>query len=213
MTVLIDPGLVLYLPLHELDGGSFVSQDARGHLCTVNGAAWTPQGRTFDGVDDEIVSQNIVLASLSLMAWVKPGAESWRRIISNAEFGGYTGAVELLRDSSKRLLFQVQDGTAQRTYTATPTLSDEIWIHVAATLDVSMMPAIYINGISVAYTGTTPSYTPNQSPAFPFKIGRTGGGTQSMRWQGAIGDVYVYNRALKSQEIQYLYLATKWRYQ
>ncbi len=49
-----DPYLALHLPLHELDGNSFMSKDAYGHLCTASGGLWTPQGRSFDGVDDRI---------------------------------------------------------------------------------------------------------------------------------------------------------------
>ena len=45
----LDPSLVLYLPLYELDGSSFRSRDAYGHLATVTGALWTPQGRTLMG--------------------------------------------------------------------------------------------------------------------------------------------------------------------
>lgn len=43
------PGCILNLPLYQLDGTSFVSGDAYGHPCSVVGAAWTPQGRLFDG--------------------------------------------------------------------------------------------------------------------------------------------------------------------
>ena len=54
MDFIFDPSLVLYLPLYQPDGASFASRDAYGHLCTVTGALWTPQGRTFDGADDII---------------------------------------------------------------------------------------------------------------------------------------------------------------
>ena len=54
MNFIFDPYLVLYLPLYELDGASFMSKDAYGHLCTVIGALWRPNGRYFDGIDDRI---------------------------------------------------------------------------------------------------------------------------------------------------------------
>ena len=54
MNFIFDPSLVLYLPLHQRDGSSFMSKDAYGHVCTVTGAVWTPEGRLFDGVDDYI---------------------------------------------------------------------------------------------------------------------------------------------------------------
>ena len=49
-----DPSLVLYLPLYQLDGTAITSKDAYGHLCSVTGVTWRPDGRCFDGVDDEI---------------------------------------------------------------------------------------------------------------------------------------------------------------
>lgn len=49
-----DPSLVLYLPLYQLDGVKFADRSAYGHLCTVVGASWTPEGRILDAVDDNI---------------------------------------------------------------------------------------------------------------------------------------------------------------
>jgi len=54
MNFVFDPSLELYLPLYELDGSSFMSKDACGHICLVTGALWGSQGRTFDGGDDYI---------------------------------------------------------------------------------------------------------------------------------------------------------------
>jgi len=48
---IFDPSLVLYLPLYQLDGWAFMSRDAYGHLCSVTGAKWTPQGRDLDEQD------------------------------------------------------------------------------------------------------------------------------------------------------------------
>ena len=57
---LLDPSLVLYLPLYQLDGASFMSRDAYGHLGVNYGSTWTPQGRSFDGVDDYVIVPNVV---------------------------------------------------------------------------------------------------------------------------------------------------------
>ena len=51
---ILDPALRLYLPLWKLDGNSFQSKDAYGHLATVTGATKVLQGFSFDGVDDKI---------------------------------------------------------------------------------------------------------------------------------------------------------------
>ncbi|MDY6835496.1 MAG: hypothetical protein SVY53_11925, partial [Chloroflexota bacterium] len=46
----LDPELRLLLPLRYLDGNSFMSRDAYGHLCTNNGTVWHLGGRSFDGI-------------------------------------------------------------------------------------------------------------------------------------------------------------------
>ena len=72
MDFIFDPSMVLYLPLYELDGASFMSKDAYGHLCTVTGALWTSQGRDFDGIDDSITLPTAFdsLTDLTLEAWL-----------------------------------------------------------------------------------------------------------------------------------------------
>ena len=62
MNFIFDPSLVLYLPLYQLDGASFVSKDAHGHLCSVTGALWRPNGRWFDGTDDTIAADSVASA-------------------------------------------------------------------------------------------------------------------------------------------------------
>ena len=88
-----DPSLVLYIPLHQLDGSLFMSQDAYGHLCTVTGAAWTLQGYDFDGTDDKIdCGSNTILDNLfdgggTVLAWINvdtDGENSEGRIFDKA---------------------------------------------------------------------------------------------------------------------------------
>lgn len=74
MNIIIDPSLVLYLPLHELEGDSFMSRDGYGHLCTVTGALWRPDGRSFDGIDDFISLPDFstdFTDEATIIAWVK----------------------------------------------------------------------------------------------------------------------------------------------
>ncbi len=72
----LDPYCKLYLPLWKLDGDSFMSKDAYGHLCSRgNEAYWTPQGWYFDGSNDYL---DLPLATMSgmeeagtLLFWLK----------------------------------------------------------------------------------------------------------------------------------------------
>ena len=69
----LDPSLRLYLPLYELDGQSFRSRDAYGHLCTVTGAKRGFNWWEFDGVDDVITiphSSAHLFSNVTVIAWV-----------------------------------------------------------------------------------------------------------------------------------------------
>ena len=72
-------GLVLYVPLwHEkLSGGTFASFDHNHHACTVTGATWGTQGRTFAGDDNDVitVANNDVFditGAITIVMWVYP---------------------------------------------------------------------------------------------------------------------------------------------
>ena len=85
---------VLWLPLYRKDGDTILSSDGYGHLCTVTGALWTPQGRTFDGASyisiPNHASLNITEA-ISLEAWVyyTVTGQGFPRILAK---GGLAGA-------------------------------------------------------------------------------------------------------------------------
>ena len=96
MDFIFDPSLVLYLPLYELDGASFISKDANGHLCTVTGALWRPNGHYFDGTDDKIdcgAGTNLAVANeITIEAWINPeslGEGSAGRILSKNDIANY----------------------------------------------------------------------------------------------------------------------------
>ncbi len=55
MDKVLDPALLLYLPLYRLNGGAFASLDGLGHRCLATGGETRPQGRWFDGMDDLLV--------------------------------------------------------------------------------------------------------------------------------------------------------------
>ena len=88
MDFIFDPSLVLYLPLGQLDGTSFVSQDAYGHLCTVTGTVWGSRGRYFDGADD-LVNANAAINAIQdlsvgiIMAWFNGNLVNYHNILTS----------------------------------------------------------------------------------------------------------------------------------
>ena len=207
MDYIKDSSLVLDLPLYELDGSSFMSCDAYGHLCTDTGAVWTLQGRRLDGVDDNITIPDAPSLSLgsafTLECWVKKTGAGELFLISKDN--------TILREfntsfnASERLYWEVYGGVAVGQLADT-TLSLDTWYHSVFTWDGAYMRP-YVNGVIDA----TPKakVTALDDTAQQVEIGiRAGLGFMA----GVIGEVRIYNRALTPLEIQHNYLATKGRY-
>lgn len=87
-----DSSLVLYLPLYELQGTSFLSKDTYGHTCTVTGTTLTPTGRSFDGIDDniEIAAHSAldIVDDITIEAWVTVDSSVDGTIFSHQFHGG-----------------------------------------------------------------------------------------------------------------------------
>nr|WP_255777813.1 LamG-like jellyroll fold domain-containing protein [Mariniradius sediminis] len=133
--------------------------------------------------------------AITISAWVKPNLLHRGTILYKSAGNGF----EFWLDSDGQLEFRLNRSTNGSTYRLRSNFnygsSLRKWIHVAATFDGSTCK-IYINGVedkSVTYN--------------PFTIGTTSGnlilgalGT-IQRWQGAMDEVRLYNRALSLQEI------------
>ena len=208
MDFIFDRSLVLYLPLYQLDGASFISKDKHGHLCTVTGALWTPRGRSFDGVDDKIVLPTPAIlditGNVTLEVWVTTDSISANMDVVS----GYDGT-----DLRFHLMFQTVNilnfysGAAAGGNLASAPYSAHLgnWTHAVGIYDGDTK--IYVNGEYVA-KATTPLAPVTITTAI--QLGERADGT--VDFAGSIGEVRIYNRALTPPEIQHNYLATKWRY-
>ena len=203
-----DPYLVLCLPLYMLDGASFMSREAYGHLCTVTGALWRPDGRYFDGIDDYVdcgnnASLNITDA-ITLEAWVKlNNLTALRNIVGKfGASGNRAHALYFDKSSSEYCLYIVgADLSIKVAYSPNATLG--VWQHVVGTYNKSQLIA-YLNGVA----GTPVSYTqPIALTTVEEWIGNVVG--SNYPFNGVIDEVRIYNRALNALEIQYNYLITE----
>ncbi len=223
---IFDNSLVLYAPLWhpELTGSPFLSKDLNAFSCAVTGATWGSQGRTFDGTDDLIVtSANIGIsgnAPLTIIAWVKPAAESLvTNKIANIVGWGWAdgGATDPATACGCSLATFGWDGAghwklwlpATTTPSTTIHLAADIWYCLGATYDGTTI-VNYNNG--AADGSGAPSVTPNFANT-PVYIGRKLGVAADRLWlKGTGGEVFIYNRALTAAEILRSYNSTKWRY-
>lgn len=221
-----DPYLVFYADLSKHDGAQFMSDDAYGHLCTVTGAVWGSQGRTFDG-DDYI---NIDTALTSLQTNTSGTCLSWLKI-PDATPAGYMGIMGFgdtnaneyiiiqIAETTGLLLSACRSGGSNQwgVQTNTNPFTSNTWVNVALVQD-GVSPVLYVNGVAVAQTFTTST---NKTKWFLAGTGLDNGRIGCINYNsagnislftGTIRETLIYNRALTPTEIQQNYLATKWRY-
>ena len=211
MSIVFDSSLALYLPLHQLDGTSFMSADAHGHACSVTCALWRPKGRYFDGTDDKISCGNIpALSPADALTW-----ECWLRCqqalseysdnstVCRKE-GEYTLDIEAASD---RLSGFVNAGGGWNcTYIEDGEMGAQVWHHVCYTYDGTAIK-IFLNGELVRRQPKTGTINATSNELW---LGCTGG--SGRWWYGFLGEVRLYRRALALPEIQHNYMATKGRY-
>jgi len=209
MDFIFDPYLVLYLPLYKLDGVSFTSRDAYGHQCTATGALWTPQGRYFDGTDDTIDcgSASVLDAltgNLTIETWVYPnssGEAGFGRVFEKgSSLDSFMGGAGV-----ETINFTIKIGGVPKT--PSNTLTYKTWHHVVFHYDGAevLLTVDNVRSAGVAASGAIDSHS-----ASNLYIGNES--STNRTWDGLIGEVRVYSRALSPLEIHQNYLATKWRY-
>jgi hypothetical protein len=205
---IFDPSLVLYLPLYKLDGASFVSKDAYGHLCTVTGALWKPYGRNFDGMDDKIALGSILnsLTSITLIAWFNSSDVTASQAII-AKWGTNLNWYVGIYGSNFRGV--AKSGGGDRGGSGNITLVNNTW-YCGAFVCASEDQRLYLNAQS-DMTPTTIAGDVDSSTQNVF-IGARGNDGTAWLCKNLIGEVLVFNRALSSAEVLRHYLATKWKY-
>ena len=203
----LDPYCRLYLPLWKLDGDSFMSKDAYGHLCTNHGSLWTPQGRSFDGVDDYVQMPLVtsVTTNVTLSVWVYLSSNSLKgTFIHNgqtvSEDGYSLGVGSTTLDNNGNNLIGLLDYVAWMNFNVPIGTG---WHFVVMTRDTSTWRA------SVDKVVSTTTYTDSPStPTSGTYIARDCDNSPRF-FKGLIGEVRIYNRALTPQEILDHYIIGK----
>ena len=204
----LDPSCVLYLPLWKLDGDSFMSKDAYGHLCTNHGALWTPRGRRFDGEDDYVDCGSDTSLDLTdeitIEAWMKIKdftdagyllARNLASPIDSMQYGIYVEKTEI-----------VYIIVEQSTWDTEKAVTIGKRTHLVALIKSGSYQKLYLNGV---YQGKTTCPT-IVSRDWKLLIGmRNDNGGQKFPFNGLIAIIRIYNRALTPQEILDHYIIGK----
>ncbi len=199
-------GCVFYAPLWRPDlgvatGGTFKSKDTLGHVCTVTGATWGSQGRTFDG-NDQISIPVTCTPPFTVVVWCKfsglPSVLVHTQPLCDGT-GTNDGVIGVIAGGD--LTYIQLAGLA----VVGGAITDLNW-HMYTAIFNGAGSSIRVD-TGTATTGTTGMATTTS----PYLLGTVG--NLSIHLEGIEGDVLFYNRALSAGEIMNNYLATKWRYQ
>jgi hypothetical protein len=154
---------------------------------------------------------------LGISMWIDPtNLGVWNTIIGkgilnpdNSEFDNYQ-----LVAIGNVLYFEWNnaDGTHYHSQTNAPALTQGVWQYVTVNVQKNGQPQIYVNGDlkpSQVYTGNIPnagSLSPTttvnmQDNNYPVKIGKQNSDSQPFYYNGNIGNMALYNRALTMNEI------------
>ena len=213
---MITDGLIFYAPMYSVDlqGSPFTSKDTTGHLCTVAGALWTPQGRTFDG-DDEIRAHTVAAGGLfggahTLIAWAKLSAWAANGEIIGASCAALTPYSLIgFNASSKKFTCNVIGAAGENIVTSSGTYNNDAnWYFLAATIDADgHINHFIVDGIDM---GAKSTFANDISSINEFRIGALAAGVNF--WTGTGGEVMVYNRELTVTEIAYIRTQTQRTY-
>lgn len=206
----LDPHLVLYLPLWQKDGASFRDESAYGHLCTVTGATWGLQGRTFDGNDKITLPagfRSSNYTNITYDIWLKPtDTGDVENIMGEDDTHSSNKGARLWQYSNDNVYFDVGNGTTFGR--SNGALARNVFSHLVGTYNGATV-VLYKNSVAFAGGALTGAIA---DPLADIVISSANFGDGSDYFQGTIGEIRIYNRALTPLEIQRIYLATKWRY-
>ena len=196
----LDPYCKLYLPLWKLDGDKFADRSAYGHLCTNYGSIWTPQGRSFDGVDDYVDCGSGASLNPGTGEYTFEFRSKTNEITVNSVGildKGYSNNYLITKGNAVLRIF-LASGSATLTIANYFTVGD--WIHTTIVLSSGNIVTAYKNGV---FAGTA-SYSGSLSNSTNLLIG-----IYDNYFTGLIAEVRIYNRALTPQEILDHYIIGK----
>lgn len=210
-------GLVLSLPLYEMNGSVLTTPDAYAHQATVTEALWTPQGYYFDGINDVItVPDNDVLemtSGLTFEGWVKVNT-----VENHNSIGGKAAAIwadtaytlQVWNNGIAAFGASASGGPPNVVMSASSGvyIAGDTWYHIVGTFN-RPEAVLYVNGVA-AGTGDW-DFDIFAGGAADLYIGKYAGNSASLH--GSIGEVRIYNRGLTEAEVVENYEATKARYQ
>ena len=216
MDFVFDPSLVLYLPLYQLDGASFVSKDAYGHTCTVNGASWRPNGYYFDGNDyirKAVANFRSSDETGTIIVWFKTAGAGY--LLSSCDEATNNFYFALSINGGQLRVENNNNDVATDIKSDDTSFADGAW-HQGVLVSSGTAYLMYVDGgveaMTVGAGNDDGRWFADIDNRDSFVIGALWRSAHTGYLTGTIGEEIIYSRALTPQEILHNYLATKWRY-
>ncbi|MDC0231057.1 LamG domain-containing protein [Aureispira] len=142
--------------------------------------------------------------SFSIGGWVYNNGCDYTTIISKREGNSPYNGFHLSYENQGNFEFVIHENWGNggpQSIVGTPAISNE-WVHIVAVFNAGNSIKLYLNGALVASENTTISSLLNNNA--PFLIGslQTPG---SWSWDGKLDDIFIYDKALTSGEINTIY--------
>jgi len=197
-----------------------MSKDACGHPCTVTGALWRPNGRYFDGSDDEIghpTFLDTMPSALTIITWVnltgKAGEDNYICGKSNVSGDDRLVLGRGGNTHSGEVWFRTE-GQAQgfREVLTTGVVTFNTWHFIAAVYNPGVEIRAILNEEDVAYTAVPPEVIQDGTHADFVISSFVPGAAANQHIEGYMGEFIAFSRAFSPVQLQNIRLATKWRY-
>ena len=173
-----------------------------GATWVLNGGRWVGKNTLeFDG-NDYVNCENDagldITSAITIEAWVKPAQNSSHATIAAKEDYGNNLGWMLHQMSGKGWHFRIYNGTAQTNCGSSNTVSLDAWQHVVAAYDKEHL-RLYKNGEQIG-TPIACNWSISTTDENLWIGGRSTLGSQ--RFNGLIGEIAIYDRALSAIEIK-----------
>ncbi len=136
---IITNGLVLYVPCWLYSGGKFPSVDAYHHTCTVTGATWGLQGRTFNGTSAKILipdATSLDVSQITAEIWIKWNSlTDWQRCFckGNSDITTTDFTFEIFQNNADQYVVRWRDATGGYQSVTGDAITTGVWDHIALT--------------------------------------------------------------------------------
>ena len=208
-----DPHLVLYLPLNATSGTIATDYSGHGNGGTLTGATWTTGGARsgalhFNGTTDFVDVGNPddfkITGNQTIAMWIKPEILTRRQNPYNKAYGG-EGTITLEDGASAETpkgtlnYFYGRAGSNNEPYqyaNTTTALTANAWTHIALVRDLEAMTITwYVDGVESS------SIASQYATAVASNMNLILGNGYAGFFQGDIDEVFLFSRALSSDEV------------